>query len=55
MGVGLAYGSEAGAAVSRVAVDTAGFRFEKVASIDDPDFWPGAVKYGDLHPGTNGP
>jgi len=40
--------AQAGKAVDRVAVDTVGFRFGKATSIDDPDFWPGAVKYGDL-------
>ena len=40
--------AQAGKAVDRVAIDTAGFRFAKAKSIDDPDFWPGAVKYGDL-------
>ena len=40
--------AQAGKAVARVALDTAGFRFSNVTSIDDPDFWPGAAKYGDL-------
>ncbi len=40
--------AQAGKMVDRVAVDTGGFRFAKATSIDDPDFWPGAVKYGDL-------
>lgn len=38
----------AGAAVDRAAVDTAGFRFASVTSYRDPNFLPGAVKYGDL-------
>jgi hypothetical protein len=40
--------AQAGNAVERVAVDTAGFRFADAKSIDDPDFWPGGAKYGDL-------
>ncbi|HEX3998303.1 MAG TPA: acetylxylan esterase [Pirellulales bacterium] len=39
---------QAGKSVDRVAIDTAGFRFAKIKSIDDPEFWPGAAKYGDL-------
>lgn len=31
-----------------VAIDAAGFRFADVPSIRDPNFLPGAVKYGDL-------
>jgi hypothetical protein len=38
----------AGSAVDRVAIDTQGFRFEHLTSFDDPNFWPGTVKYGDL-------
>ena len=38
----------AGNAVDGAAIDTAGFRFEKLTAIDDADFLPGAVKYGDL-------
>jgi dienelactone hydrolase len=44
----LAAKAQAAKAVDRVAVDTGGFRFANAASIDDPDFWPGAAKYGDL-------
>lgn len=38
----------AGQAVDHAAVDTAGFRFEKITSYRDGNFVPGAVKYGDL-------
>jgi len=34
--------------VDRAAVDTGGFRFASVASIDDPAFLPGGAKYDDL-------
>ncbi|MFM8890204.1 MAG: acetylxylan esterase [Planctomycetia bacterium] len=37
-----------GPAVDRVAVDTAGFRFERLTDFLDPSFVPGVVKYGDL-------
>lgn len=40
--------AQAGAAVTRAYVDTRGFRFGKLTSYRDPDFLPGAVKYGDL-------
>jgi hypothetical protein len=40
--------AQAGGAVGRAFVDTRGFRFAKLASYRDPDFLPGAVKYGDL-------
>jgi len=40
--------AQAGGAVDRAAIDTAGFRFADVTAIDDPDFLPGIVKYGDL-------
>lgn len=40
--------AQVGDAVEGVAADTLGFRFAGAKSIDDPDFWPGAVKYGDL-------
>ena len=40
--------AQAGSAVDRTAIDTAGFRFAKAQSIDDPDFLPGSVKYLDL-------
>ncbi len=39
---------QAGDAVNRAVIDTDGFRFSKLASFDDADFLPGAVKYGDL-------
>jgi dienelactone hydrolase len=38
----------AGKAVERAAVDTEGFRFADLRSYRDPNFIPGAVKYGDL-------
>jgi dienelactone hydrolase len=38
----------AGPTVTRLAVDTGGFRFAQVRSIDDPDFLPGGAKYHDL-------
>lgn len=38
----------AGKAVDRAAVDTEGFRFGNLRSYRDPNFIPGAVKYGDL-------
>jgi dienelactone hydrolase len=40
--------TEAGAAVDRAAIDTAGFRFAKSTAIDDVNFLPGAAKYGDV-------
>jgi dienelactone hydrolase len=40
--------AQAGSAVDRLAIDTAHFRFSNLTSIDDPDFLPGAAKYGDL-------
>jgi dienelactone hydrolase len=40
--------AEAGAAVDRAVIDTAGFRFANLTAIDDPDFLPGGAKYGDL-------
>jgi dienelactone hydrolase len=39
---------QAAAAVDRVAVDTAGFRFADVNDILDVNFLPGAIKYGDV-------
>jgi hypothetical protein len=39
---------QAGNAVDRIAVDTAGFRFQGVADIRSADLLPGAAKYGDL-------
>lgn len=38
----------AGSAIDRVAIDTAGFRFGNLTALEDPDFLPGGVKYGDL-------
>ena len=40
--------AQAGAAIDRAVVDTAGFRFAKLKSIDDADFLPGGAKYLDL-------
>jgi dienelactone hydrolase len=34
--------------VERAAIDTAGSRFANVAALDEPGFWPGAAKYGDV-------
>src|SRR5262249_51609225 len=34
--------------VDRAAIDTGGFRFDTVATIDDPAFLPGGAKYDDL-------
>ena len=39
----------AGDAVALAAVDTAGFRFDKLASEWDADFQPGIVKYGEAY------
>ena len=38
----------AGNAVSSIAVDTGGFRFESITEIRDVNLLPGAVKYGDV-------
>lgn len=38
----------AGPAIDRTAIDTAGFRFASLTEFDDPQFLPGAVKYGDV-------
>jgi dienelactone hydrolase len=38
----------AGEAIDRAAIDTGGFRFDKLTAIDDVNFVPGSVKYGDL-------
>ncbi|MGH7139116.1 MAG: acetylxylan esterase, partial [Pirellulales bacterium] len=38
----------AGAAVDRVAIDSADFRFTRLTAFDDAAFLPGIVKYGDL-------
>jgi len=40
--------AQAGSAVDRAAIDTAGFRFAKLKSLGDMNFLPGAVKYGDV-------
>jgi hypothetical protein len=40
--------AQAGAAVSRAAIDTGGFRFAKLKSIRDVNLLPGGAKYGDL-------
>ncbi|MFZ1936994.1 MAG: acetylxylan esterase [Thermoguttaceae bacterium] len=38
----------AGSAIDRAAIDTAGFRFARIAAFDNPDFLPGGAKYNDL-------
>jgi len=40
--------AQAGKAVDRAVVDTAGFRFAKLTDFTDPDFLPGGAKYLDL-------
>ena len=40
--------AQAGGAVARTVVDTAGFRFGNLTSFADPDFLPGGAKYLDL-------
>lgn len=40
--------AQAGPMVDRAVVDTAGFRFARIAALDDPDFLPGGAKYLDL-------
>ncbi len=40
--------AQAGAAVERLAIDVGKFRFANINSIDDPNFFPGAAKYGDI-------
>jgi dienelactone hydrolase len=40
--------AQAGEAVERAAIDTAGTRFAKITSIDHVNFLPGSVKYGDV-------
>jgi hypothetical protein len=40
--------AQAAGAVRKTAVDTGGFRFVRLNSYRDPEFLPGAVKYGDL-------
>jgi hypothetical protein len=43
-----AAGALAGETLDNLAIDTAGFRFERLGTIDDPNFLPGIVKYGDV-------
>ena len=43
-----AAGSQLGETVERRVVDAQGFRFRDIISVRDPQFVPGAVKYGDL-------
>ncbi|MEO8498952.1 MAG: acetylxylan esterase, partial [Planctomycetota bacterium] len=38
----------AGSQIDKAAIDTQGFRFADLTSYRDPNFLPGAVKYGDL-------
>ncbi len=38
----------AGSSVDRAAIDSRGFRFSQITDYRDPNFLPGAVKYGDL-------
>ena len=40
--------AQAGEAVDRAVVDTAGFRFANLTAFDDPAFLPGGAKYLDL-------
>jgi dienelactone hydrolase len=40
--------AQAGATIAKAFVDTRGFRFAGLGSFRDPDFLPGALKYGDL-------
>jgi len=40
--------AQAGTSIARALIDTRGFRFGALKSIRDPDFLPGALKYGDL-------
>ena len=40
--------AQAGTAIDKCVIDTAGFRFAKLTAIDDVNFLPGAVKYGDV-------
>ena len=40
--------AQAGGAIDRAAIDTGGFRFASLNRFDDPMFFPGAVKYGDV-------
>ncbi len=36
--------------ITRAAIDLAGFDFDKVTSDNDPNFLPGALKYGGIYP-----
>jgi len=38
----------AGSTVDSATIDTGGFRFAKIAALDDPDLFPGGAKYLDL-------
>ena len=40
--------SQAGDAITRAAIRTGGFRFDRVLDIHDVNFLPGSAKYGDL-------
>ena len=40
--------AQSGRAIARLALDTGAFRFANITHLHDPDFLPGAVKYGDL-------
>jgi dienelactone hydrolase len=40
--------AQAGAAIDRAAIDTGGFRFAEINALDDPNYLPGVLKYGDL-------
>jgi hypothetical protein len=40
--------SQLGGKVDSLVIDTAGFRFENIDAVDDPDFLPGGAKYFDL-------
>jgi hypothetical protein len=46
--VAAAAATQAGDALDRLAIDTGRFRFAKLTAINDPMFFPGAVKYGDV-------
>ncbi|HEX4150202.1 MAG TPA: acetylxylan esterase, partial [Pirellulales bacterium] len=40
--------AQAGSAIDRIALDTRGFRFAKINALDEPNYLPGVLKYGDL-------
>ena len=46
--VAVVAGAAAGPAVTRLAADADGFRFDAVTDLNDPMLLPGAVKYGGL-------